>query len=212
MTPEERIRELARKNAIEAAAAERLLAAIGSAKVRAAKWDPFERLNPITSTLLGVAGVAGMVLLSRLHVRSPGFLDLRATDAPVPVVTALLDQIVTFPLPVVVLWAVARAFARRVRLIDMAAAVGLTRATVTVLALPLALLGAMRGGARAVTDPLTIIVALVALVVVTAEITLLVLGFRSATALRGARLTISVVLALFAAEFASYLVRALLPG
>jgi hypothetical protein len=201
-SPEDRIRDLARKSAIDEAEAARLLAAVRprSDVATASRWDPFERWSGERTALMGVAIALAAVAMSRLGVRTDGALDVhRAHD--VSLVTAFLDQVAAFPLAAAAQWAVARAFTANVRFIDVLGAVGLARLP-AILMMPVVGLLAPAPLPPALGARL-LVVALVSLAGIGFHIYGLVLGFRTATGFRGGKLTLTFLGALFVSEVAS---------
>jgi hypothetical protein len=203
-SPEERIREIARAQSIDAAAAERLLAAVrpAAAKPAAALRNPFERWSGETTSLVGLVVAAAAVATSRLGVRYNGALDLHFVHGAVPFTTALSDQLVAVPVTALVLWGAAR-LVSRARFVDVLGAVALSRAPAVELAAPLALLVPYMPVDPTKPNAVVLGIALVSLVGLALQIVLLVLGFRTATGTRGSRLAGSLVAGLVAAEIVS---------
>jgi hypothetical protein len=198
-TPEERIRELAKQSAIDPAEAERLLAAVRPPALAPPRSkNPFERWSGERASLVGLAVSALAFGISLLGVRFDGVLDLHAAK-DVSFRTVLLDQILAFPVAALVFWLVARVAARHVRLVDVVGTVGLARGPGVLMAIPVALLDGNSGGHGRFTVSV-MAAAFVARIGSGVQVYLLVVGFRTATGLRGARLTISFVTALFLAE------------
>jgi hypothetical protein len=200
-SPEERIRELARKNAIAPEAAERLLAAVRPDPLPGANasFDPFRRVTGGQAALLGVVACGIGLAMSRLGVRFDGALDVHLTHEDVPLAAAGLEQLLTYPVTAAIAWAVARAFSRAVRPVDVLGAVGLARLPLFVLSIPLAL---VERGQPADASPSALGWVALAIGVVGwgLSVYVLLLGFRTATGLRAGRLAGAFIGALFAAE------------
>ncbi|WP_441288320.1 YIP1 family protein [Sorangium sp. KYC3313] len=190
-TPDERVRALVRDNVIKPAEGERLLATM-SPRPPGHGWrlalNPFERFGGGLAASAGLAVAALSVAVTRLGVRFDGFLDLHATPAVIPYRTALLEQVVAWPLPALLFWTYARLLRRRVRLIDFLGVIGLSRAPLALAAVALGLLAPrLPVGAPAFTPELAVI-AVLGTVCLVWSLTLLVRGFRNASGLRGAPL------------------------
>lgn len=205
---EERIKELARAQSLDPDDAARLLDAVrpssGGARNGGPLSNPFERWSGETTSALGAAVAAAGLATSRMGVRYDGALDLHVVARPVPMTVALGDQLLAFILTAVVMWGVARLMSRA-RFVDVLGAVGLSRAPIVLVAVPLALLVPSMG------DPTRPSLALLGIVVcsmvgLVAQIWLLVLGVRTASGIRGGRLAIAIVAGLFAAELITKLV------
>ena len=190
-TPEERIRELAKKSSIGASDAARLLAAVKTEPVPLErKFDPFTRLSAVTGTLLGfaVSGVAAAV--SRLGLRYDGALDVHTT-ATVSWPQAALDQVAAFLVPAAIFWVVGYAIARRGRPVDMLSTVGIGRVPQVVFSLPIALIGTGSSDAHHLSMLVWLLVGVV-LLGTALQIYFLVIVFRTATGLSGSRLALGV--------------------
>jgi hypothetical protein len=200
---EDRIRELAKKSAIDEPEAARLLAAVRSTPLDrgAARWNPFERWSGERTALAGVAIALVAIAMARLDVRTDGALDLHRA-ASVSFRTAVIDQVAAFPLTAVVHWAIARALTPKVRFVDVLGAVGLARAP-AVIAMPVLAVLAPAPSPATFAQPLVLVAALFAVMGLGFHIFALVLGFRTATGFRGGRLTLAFLGALLAGEVAS---------
>ncbi|WP_437898560.1 YIP1 family protein [Sorangium sp. So ce124] len=190
-TPDERVRALVRDNVINPAEGERLLATM-SPRPPQRGWrlalNPFERFGGGAAAAAGLAVAALNVALTRLGVRFDGFLDLHAAPAVISYRTALLEQVVAWPLPALLFWTYARLLRRRVRLIDFLGVIGLSRAPIALAAVALGLLAPrLPAGVPAFTPELAVI-AIVGTVCLVWSLALLVRGFRNASGLRGAPL------------------------
>lgn len=205
-SPEERVQKLARERNISPADAERLLAALGApAPVRPGR-NPFERWRGEHTLIAGgVVALAGLAT-SRLGVRYDGALDLHVTGGPVAVLTAVVDQLVAFPLTALVVWAVARALSSRTRLVDVAGAVGIARAPLVVIAPLVALLAPAVVAIPPAPSARLVAVALLGAVGLGAQLFALVLGVRAASGLRSGRLAAAVAGGVVAAEVLTKLV------
>jgi len=197
-SPEERIRELVRTRGLDQADAEGLLAAVRPPP-RESK-NPFERWSGEVTSVAGALVAGAALATSRLGVRYDGALDLHVVPAAVPLKTALLDQLVAFPLTALVLWGVAKALSRGVRFIDVLGVAGVARLPLVLLAAPLTWLTPHVPREPGQASAALFAVLGLALVGIGAHITLLVLGFRATTAARGGRLAGAFVGALVAAE------------
>jgi hypothetical protein len=188
---EERIKKIAQDRALDEADAARLLEAVrppATIEPRRSLWrDPFARYGGEVTTALGVVVAALGVFVSRFQVRFDGALDVHTVSVPVPLRVALLDQLVAFPLTALILWAVARVAARHVRFVDVLGVVGFARGPAVLIALPLGLV-AVHTSSRTAMSPALAVILLAALAGLGSQIYLLVVGFRTASGLRGARL------------------------
>lgn len=198
VSPEDRIKALARKNAIGEADAARLLASVKpSPAVTARGLDPFARFG--AGTLAGVGLVTSLVAaaftLGGTHF--PGFLDIMATNGSLGLRAVAIEQLAAFPLGALVFWIAGRLLTPHVRVVDMLATVGFARVPAVVFALPVTLSGTSSLLGRGL--------ALVVLIGLALQIYLLVIGFRTATAAQGGRLAAGVVGAILAAEIAAKL-------
>lgn len=202
-----RILEMVAEGKMSAENADRLLQAI---RKRPTVWQwlfrPLEVLETRTALLVS-AGVAGLQLLaSRLPLRFDGALDLHGTQAPAPWPTSLIELAVTWPLVALIFWGAARLVARQGRFVDFLAAVGIAR-------LPLILAAGMLGvfhptfeeAAGGQPGTLAMVLALLLVPIVVWFIALLVTGFRTASGLRGAKLTLTTIGVLIVAEAVSKL-------
>lgn len=203
MTPEERIRELAKKSSIGASDAARLLAAVKTEPLpQPRRFDPFTRLSPNVGALAGLGASAVAAAISRLGIRFDGLLDVHTTHDAVTWKQALVDQGAAFLVPALVFSGLGLALARRGRPVDMLGTVGVARLPQVLCATPIALLAAHVSNGGHLTMLGWLLVSLV-LLGTAAQVYLLVLGFRTATGLAGARLATGVVGALILAEIAS---------
>lgn len=209
-SPEERIRELARSEAIAAEDAARLLSAVG-AKPASRGPNPFVRWGGERTAPAGLVVALVGLGCSRLGVRFDGAFDLHTQAAAVPLVTALVDQGVAVLLTALVFFGAARTIARQTRFIDVLGAVGLARLPLVLVAAPIALVsrtlppGTLPGGPAAAA-----IVAL-SLLGVGLHIFLLVLGLRTASSLGGGRLAAIVVAGIVVAEIVTKIALSVVP-
>lgn len=209
---EDRIKKLTQDRSLDEADAARLLDAVRAptkTEPRRSVWkDPFARYGGEVTTAVGVMVAALGIVVSRFHIRFDGALDIHTVSAPVPLRVAIIDQLVAFPLTALVFWAVALVAARHVRLVDVLGVVGLARGPAVVLALPLGLF-ASRSTTSTTMSPALAVVIVAALAALGSQIYLLFTGFRTATGLRGARLTWLFIGGLVLAEIATKVVLSL---
>ena len=200
---EERIKQLARAQSLDPADAERLLDAVRPPSERASTRllsNPFDRWSGEITSLAGVVVALGGLATSRLGVRYDGALDLHVVKGAVPFTVALADQLVAFVLTAIVMWGAAR-FVSRARFVDILGAVGLSRAPIVLVAMPLAFLVPLLPHDPTSPPNLALLgVVVFALVGIVAQIWMLVLGFRTASGARGGRLAVAIVAGLFVAE------------
>jgi hypothetical protein len=209
-SPEERIRELARKSAIAPADAERLLAAVRTEPVAKASWNPYDRWSAERCIAIGVACAVVGIALSRLGFRYDGFLDQNYTRHGPSLFASVVDQLAAFPFGALVFWAAARIVARRARFVDLLGVVGLARLPATVFSIPLAVIGPknVAGDHMTVLGGVALVIAVVGLGL---QITALVVGFRTSTGVAGARFTLSLLGALLVAELGSKVIVSFVP-
>jgi len=210
-SPEERIKELVRARGIDEADAASLLAAVRPPAPARSSLDPFARWSGEVTSLLGGVVALGALATSRLGVRYDGAIDLHVSPAgAVALPLALGDLVVSVPLTALVFFLAARRLARHVRFVDVLGAVSLARAPIVLAAAPLALLSRLVGAPTTKPSAALLALACVGLLGLGGHITLLVLGFRSASGARGGRLAGTFVAALFVSEIAAKTVLALL--
>jgi len=210
-SPEDRIKELAKKSAIDPAEAERLLAAVRTPPLRPARsiWNPFERVSGEVASVLGIPIALVALAMSHFDLRTDGVVSMHHVAKGVPLSVAALDQVLAFPFAAVVLWIAARIAAKQVRFVDILGTVGLARLPVALIMVPLAPLEQYVGPAAKLTHPLVLLSVLIALGGMGFHIFLLVVGFRTATGLHGARLTVTFVSALAVAEITAQIISSL---
>jgi hypothetical protein len=97
--------------------------------------NPFERLPVSVGLLLSVvaAGI-GLFLASVSSLRFDGALDVHLMAQPVPFHQAVVDQVVAWGLPAVLLWLTSLVLARQGRFIDFLITVGVARVPLVLLA------------------------------------------------------------------------------
>jgi hypothetical protein len=212
ISAEERIKELALAQSMDAADAERLLDAVRpcarTGERRSVLANPFDRWSGETTSLIGALLALAGLATSRLGVRYDGALDLHVSPGAVPMGVAVLDQLLAVGLTSLVMWGVAR-LVSRARFVDVLGAVGVSRAPAVLIAVPLALLVPLLPHDYTKTNlPVVLAIALLGLAGVVAQVWILVLGFRTATGARGGRLASALIGGLFAAELLVKLVLA----
>ncbi|WP_437487912.1 YIP1 family protein [Sorangium sp. So ce1014] len=205
-TPDERVRALVRDNVIKPAEGERLLATMAPRPPRSG-WrlalDPFERFGGEAAAVAGLAVAALSVAVTRLGVRFDGFLDLHTAPQVIPYTTALLEQVVVWPLPALLFWAYARLLRCRVRIVDFLGVIGLSRAPLALAAIALGLLAPEPpAGAPRLTPELAVSAVLATLCLVW-FLALLTQGFKNASGLRGARLIAGLIGLVLVSEIVS---------
>jgi hypothetical protein len=207
-TPEERIQELARRSAIDAGAAERLLAAVRPEPIEKAGWNPFARYGAPTLLAAGAVGVAVWIACARFGMRGQGALDVFTSHAPVPFAVAALDQVADIGALSLLLWGAARIFVRDVRFVDLLATVGLARLVLGVSSIPIAIATylAPKGAAtQTLGEWVGVAIGLSGWGV---HLWALVAGFRTATGLRGGRFVGTFFPALLVAEVVTKVIAA----
>lgn len=198
-TPEERIQELARRSAIDAGAAERLLAAVRTEPIAKGGWNPFARYGAPPLLAAGAVGFVLWIACARLGMRGDGALDVLNAHAPVGYANAALDQVADFFALTLLLWGAARVFVREVRVVDLLATVGVARLVLVVSSIPIAIsaYGTPKGAA---TSPWEWVGMGIGLVGWGVHVWALVAGFRTASGLRGGRFVGTFFPALLVAE------------
>jgi hypothetical protein len=193
MTPAERIRHLIHAGNVAPEEGERLLAALAPESVRSPAWivvNPFDRFGGGAAALAGLLVSWLSVWSTRLGVRFDGFLDLHVAPhghTP-PLSLAVIDQVVAWVLPAACFWAYARVVARHARPVDFLGMVGLARLPLLVAGIPIALLTSSSPSLPLKLTPALAGIAVIALVSVAWNITLLYQGFKNASGLRGPKL------------------------
>ncbi|WP_437969436.1 YIP1 family protein [Sorangium sp. So ce260] len=205
-TPDERVRALVRDNVIKPAEGERLLATMTPRPPRTG-WrlalNPFERFGGEAAAVAGLAVAALSVAATRLGVRFDGFLDLHTAPQVIPYTTALLEQVLVWPLPALLFWAYARLLRCRVRIVDFLGVTGLSRAPLALAAIALGLLAPEPpAGAPRLTPELAVFAVLATLCLVW-FLTLLYQAFKNASGLRGAPLIAGLIGLVLVSEIVS---------
>jgi hypothetical protein len=204
----EEVLELLAAKRITTDEADKLLVAMDRGKQGPLAWalDPLSRMSSPVALGLTLVPLAGQLALESLGIHFDGALDVHGNGHPSSLVQIALDTALGFPLLAVVFWVVALVAGQKARILDVAAAVGLSRWPLTaagLLVLPIAARGIE---AAQHPTPADLVWILGSLVLVGWSIALLCLGFRTASGLRGSRLTWSFVGGLVAAETISKLV------
>jgi hypothetical protein len=206
---EERIKKLARAQSLDDEDAARQLEAVRPAPVTERREsllaNPFARYGGAVTSAAGVAIALVSLLASRWGLRFDGTLDLHTTGIPVPLRTAVADQLVAIPLTALVFWVFARLATRSVRFVDVLGVVGVARGPAVLLAIPVALFAFRHAPdtGPTPTSPALVFVIAAALAGLGSQIYLLFVGFRTASGLRGGGLTWRFIAALVLAEIAS---------
>ncbi|XXX79469.1 YIP1 family protein [Sorangium sp. So ce134] len=206
ITPDERVRALVRDHVIEPAEGERLLATMSPRPPRTG-WrlalNPFERFGGGAAAAAGLAVAALSVAITRLGVRFDGFLDLHTAPEAIPLATALLEQVVVWPLPALLFWAYARLLRCRVRIVDFLGVTGLSRAPLALAAIALGLLAPAPPAGGPVLTPALAAFAVLATLCLVWFLTLLTQGFKNASGLRGAPLVAGLIGLVLVSEIVS---------
>ncbi len=164
-------------------------------------FDPYERVGTLPGIIVGlvVAAASAGVAVS-MNVRYDGFMYIHIGAGRVAVGTAIVDQLIAWPVSALILWLVAMPFARKSRFVDFLAVLGVARVLQLIggLALP------------ALTPDMEVMgmipMIIVAVVIISWFITTLVFAFRHASGLRGGKLAIAFIIGIFVAEAASKLI------
>jgi hypothetical protein len=200
----EQILEMVASGKISAAEGEALLEALRPKRRWSWLSDPFERLDATRALALGVAGAAAGLVLSRFHIRFDGALDVHVSRAAVTLRQALADQLVSWPLLALVLWAAARARGAHARVVDVVANAGVARLPILWVAFVVALLHdhLPTNPADRSRGALAVVLALVvfSLPAIVYAVVLFYRGFRAASGLRGERGGVAFTVGLVAAE------------
>lgn len=221
-THEERIDNMIATGRVSREEGERLRAAIDPEQAPAKRWTKV--LDPVAHLPTGVALIAsgafaafGVVLGTTLGIRFDGALDAHVGGPPVAMGTAVIEQLLAWPLMAAIAYAAARLAGAKsgTRPVDMLSAVGVAR-------LPLALSGVLSlllmpklpadpdAAIKALTEGSglirTLLVAGLTLPLIVLFFVLLVRGYRTASGLSGSRLAISAIGFILVAEVVSKLV------
>lgn len=217
MTAErERILESVARGELSPDQADALLKSLSSPRAPRWKWlfSPLELVSTRAALIASSLVAVGALVLSRFSIHLDGALDTHLGSGPVPPAIAALELIVSWPLVALVFWATSRLIAKQGRYVDFLNAVGLARVPLIVSAVALVFFAdvmprtpeqALEQG-RLVYSVVFGLVFAVPLMIW--FITLLVMGFREASGLRGIRLALSFLAALIAAEVLSKVVLA----
>ena len=225
----EEVLELLAQKRISTDEADRLLTAMDR-KPGLWAWivNPLGQIPSGVALALTAVPVAGQMVLERFGVHFDGAIDIHTNGASASWASAAVYAAVGFPLLALVLWATTLLGKRAARLVDVAAAVGLSRWPLTLASLfvlPLARTVGERAsmrveitgpgfGAGAHPDPAAILhqltagdyaLILASVPLVIWSIVWIVTGFRTATGERGARLGWSVAGGIVVAEVLSKL-------
>ncbi len=209
VTAEERILHMLQQGKLSATQAEQLLKALQATPRRLLRTliDPLAMLSTRTALTLATLGAAAQVALSLLlPLRFDGALDVHRSLNAASLETALLDLLAGWPLPVLLFYLAGKLTARRTRLVDIGAAVGLSRLPLLVVAAAALAMPKPPSTVAGFQPSLVVIALAVALLPVIAYVLVLLFrGFRTATGLAGGRLWLTFLLALTVAEIASKL-------
>ncbi len=204
----QQILEMVSSNTVTPAEGQALLAALEQRPQRTSDWlfDPLRVLSTRAALMIGVLGASVGITLSRFMIRFDGALDVHLTYRPVSWLTAATDVTVSWGSTALISYVLACISARRTRLIDVVAAVGLARVTLLVasfvaLAAPAPELTGGLPDTAFLISALPMMVA--ALFAIAWSISMLVLGLRTASGLKGARWAVTAVGAIFLSELVS---------
>lgn len=207
-TPEERIQELARRSAIDAGAAERLLAAVRTEPIAPVGWNPFARYGAAPLLAAGAVGVVVWIACARIGMRGQGALDVFTGPAPARYAVAALAQVIDVGVTSLLLWGAGRVLVREARFVDVLATVGVARLVLGVSSIPIAIATFLAPKGATLETPWQWVGIVVGLVGWGVHLWALVAGFRTATGLRGRRFVVTFFPALLAAEVATKLLLA----
>lgn len=203
--PREKILGLVASGKISADEGNLLLGALKPARAAAWRWLfwPFERATQAQVWTVAALVCVGSLALAPLRIRFDGAIDLHLVESATPWHTALLDQVVAWPLTALVFWVLALATRQRARLRDVLGFVGAARAPYVLAALVVAAVGGSANLAESSGAALLIAVSVLPLLVWMCW--LLFHGLRVATGGRGLRLALTFFAALLLAEVSSKL-------
>jgi hypothetical protein len=197
----ERVLDMLRRGAIDAAEAERLLASIDPPPSAPPAWlNPFVRLSPMTTLVCGLLACAVSVIFAGHGLRFDGFIDVHSAP-PIGVVAALRDQLAAWILPSLLLWMALRVVAP-VRVHEIAGVVGLAHVPAVLAGISVLFIDAK----TALPHPSAAIVLLLVLLALALQLTWLFQGVRHAAGRADARVVAAFVIAVVVAEVASKLV------
>jgi hypothetical protein len=208
-TSREQILEMVASGKISAAEGEVLLQALRPKRRWGLLADPFDHLEATRALALGAAGAASGLVLSRFHIRFDGAFDVHLSRAAVTLRQALADQVASWPLVALALWAAARVSGARTRVVDVITNFGVARLPVLWVALVVVLLKDSLPKGPGTPSRLAI-AALIALVVLALPalvytVILFYRGFSAASGLRGTKGAFTFTLGLVLAEVVSKL-------
>jgi Yip1 domain len=204
-TARDKVLEMVASGKLSSADADQLLSAMQPRGPSPWQWI-FHPASVVSTRLaLGLGAVSALVALglARLGVSFDGAFDAHRLMGALDLKTALLQQLIAWPLVAVVLWAAARLAGKSTRVIDMLAAVALGRVPLTLTGVAALLIPAVEG-VEALFSPLLWVAAVLILPLVVWGVGLMVTGFRAVSGLRGGRLATSAVAALIVAEVLSH--------
>jgi hypothetical protein len=210
MSSEARIAELLRAGQLTAEDAQQLRSALPGTTRPTPLWrlvfSPWERLTGSVQLTLALALALVSILLGVLGgVRFDGTLDLHLAPGRVRWTSALADQLVAWLLSAAVFYLAARVVRTRVRLVDLALAVGAARLPLALGAVAILLIPLPRDPAAMLQASPVLLVALAILLLPLTIwfVALLYTGWRHATGLRAPRSGVTFAIALILAEVLS---------
>jgi hypothetical protein len=206
----ERVLDLVARGKLDVNDANELIKSLERPRQGLSAWlvNPLERTSlPLSLGLSAVTVLVGAAL-SLGNLRFDGALDIHmSSKATVSLREAALDAAVSWPLTAATLWIMALAVARRGRPVDFLAAVGLARLpSVLGGAALLAIhpLAASSGSAPSLW--VMTLITVLAMSAITGTVTLLFVGYRTASGLGGAKLVLSFNAAIALAEALSKII------
>ncbi|PTL79542.1 YIP1 family protein [Vitiosangium sp. GDMCC 1.1324] len=206
-SPREQILEMVASGKLTAAEGDQLLASIGQPRPSVWRWmfDPLSCLRTRMALAVSAAFAAVSLGLTRLGLRFDGALDVHANAGVLSWPVALAEVALVWPVTAAVFWAVARLLGRRTaRWVDVLGAVGLARVPLVLSGVVVAVLAPAESPRE--LSPQVIALAILSLPLIGWSIAALVLGFRTATGLKGARWVSGFLVALIVAEVLSKVV------
>jgi hypothetical protein len=204
-TPSDRVKALVRQGSIAPDEGERLLSALGEKRPSSALRTlvrPFDRFGGEVTALLGLPVALLAVATTRLGLEYDGAFDVHTTHAPPSLLRAAAEQAIAVLFPAVLFYVYALLWKQRARLIDFVGVTGFSRLPLVVAALFAGVLRLTEATPRAVT----LLIAIVVISCLAVTLTLFYQGMKSASGLRGARVTFGFVVVLAGAELLSKLV------
>jgi hypothetical protein len=179
-------------------------------------FNPYEHVGTLPGIIVGlVVAVASVGAAMYLNVRYDGFMDIHMAASPVAVGTAMIDQLIAWPVSALILWLIALPFARKSRFVDFLAVLGIARVLQLIAGLTLPpLTPDLEVMSRIASDPTSatgeivgmIPMIIVAMVLISWFIATLIFAFRHASGLRGRRLVIALIIGIFVTEAASKII------